>query len=229
MIIDDQVRARFDEEGVVGPFPLATISDLVLTKVDWASKGLDRNPHLVSEAVRDLLNDQHIQQVCSSLFADNLDVWRTKFFFKKDQSEEIGWHHDKHFHDDALEDIGLSKSPKHWSVLIGLDDIDENSGMIEYLPGSHRDGSVPSRDKRPYHQRPFSDHFITGIEPALLDRRMALLIPKGYFVAFHSALVHRSLAHKGGAPRLGLAIRFAQRPVSYPEALARADDILAYS
>ena len=221
-------KAGFDLLGYAAPWPLADPS--TAAAVRDAFNGEERylkNPHTDSPAVRAMLRDPALQARVAELCGSGLTLWRSAVFRKAEGAGEIGWHHDKHFHD-GDGDIRLDDTGSHFSVLFGLTDIVQTTGMIELVPGSQTDLPGVPRDTRPYHRRPASEHILRDLPTPLQSRVRPVLIPAGSFLIFHSAMLHRSLPHAGGVTRLGLAIRLVRNDRSIPPELAEPKDIMPF-
>jgi ectoine hydroxylase-related dioxygenase (phytanoyl-CoA dioxygenase family) len=164
----------------------------------------------------------------AALCGDGLRLWRSKYFSKARGSKEVRWHHDKHFQsgDDAL--VRFDEIGSHFSVLIALSEMGPDSGVLEVIPGSHRPVPGLERDPRPFLQRSMSEHFHTDLPTALIDARVQIPIPRASFLVFHSALLHRSLAHMGGPERRAIAIRLAGQGVDITSAYAEPAHILPF-
>lgn len=221
-------RAAFDLCGYSAPLPLddpGLVEGFSMEKRPPSEAAL--NAHVHSAEVRVLLQDAGLRRAVSHLCGDGLNLWRSRMFWKGSGAGEIGWHHDKHFYSDEADSIRLDEIEAHYSVLIGLAEIGPANGMMEVIPGTHRELEGIERDVRPYHKRSREEHFL-GLPDTLMAQRRPTPIPKACFMVFHSALLHRSLPHAGGAPRLGLAIRLVRDTLTVPAALAEPHEILPY-
>ncbi len=187
-----------------------------------------RNPHKSQEEVRQLLADPGLQRAVKELCGTGFRLWRTALFAKEKGSGEIGWHHDKHFHADGVKDVELDAIGGHFSVLFGLTPIDRKTGLMEFLPGTHRSSAALTRDTRARYLHLTESHFM-DIPPDVQAERRPVPIPAGSFVIFHSSILHRSLPHGGGVDRLGLAIRLVRSDLAIPAQMARADDIFDFA
>ncbi|MEH6648375.1 phytanoyl-CoA dioxygenase family protein [Sulfitobacter sp.] len=186
-----------------------------------------KNPHVTSDVVRQMLCDAGLVRAVESLCGPSFKLWRSAFFSKSEGSGEIGWHHDKHFEaGDA--DIQLNTIGGHYSILFGLTDITHTTGLLEIIPGTHRDVYNVQRDTRPFHLRPASAHILTDLPIEAMAMRRPVPIPAGCFMIFHSAMLHRSLSHTSGARRLGMAIRLVHQDREIPAPLAKREDIFPF-
>lgn len=228
-ISDSVEKKSLDITGYSSPLPLAEPERAQKVLAQHSQSGMyQRDGHIENPVVHSLLSDpgltEHVQRLCGG----DLVLWRSAFFSKTEGSREVGWHHDKHFHSAEEESIRLEESGAHFSVLFGLTDITHTNGLLEVIPGSHLPQPGFERDLRPYHKRPSKEHFLTGLPEELLAERRPVPIPAGCFVLFHSALLHRSLSHTSGPPRLGLAIRLAKRGLAIPPELAPAEAVMPF-
>lgn len=225
----DAERTALDTLGYAAPLPLGDPARAAaVLQRNRDNKAYVKNPHTNQAEVRHLLADPDLVARVNTLCGPNLRLWRSAFFSKSEGSGEIGWHHDKHFHSAGDDDIRLERIGDHFSVLFGLTDIVQTTGQIELIPGTHRQTADLERDTRPYHQRPASEHILGNLPASLLQGRRGVPIPANCFMLFHSAILHRSLEHLGGAPRLGLAIRLVREDLEIPRALAAEEDIMTF-
>lgn len=224
-------RQALDLLGYTAPLPLAEPRRAHRIAQAEAHDGLYRkNPHVADADVRHLLADPALAEAVARYCGTDYVLWRSAFFQKTEGSKEIGWHHDKHFQAGEAEirlDTG-DDAGAHFSILFGLTGIGRMNGLLEVIPGSHRPLPGLTRDLRPFHRRPASDHILTGLPADLTARARPVPIPAGCFLIFHSALLHRSLPHQGGGRRLGMAIRLAPRGLGIPEPLAAPEEVIAF-
>lgn len=222
-------RQALDLVGYSAPIPLAEPERANEARAALSgSHAYVKNPHVGSTAVIRLLSDPAVAHHLNILCGVRLRLWRSALFSKVNGSAEIGWHHDKHFFDACCDNIRLDEIGSHYSVLFALTDITHNTGMIQVIPGTHRVQPTLDRDSRPFHQRPVADHFISDIPPEVAATVRSVPMPRASFLVFHSALLHRSLAHTGEAPRMGLAIRLAREGITIPSALADPMHVMAF-
>jgi 3-oxoacyl-[acyl-carrier protein] reductase len=106
--------------------------------------------------------------------------------------------------------------------------MDDASGVMEFIPGSHLPQDSYDRDVRPFHKRTLSEHFL-DMPSHLLDKRVKVPLKKGQFMLFHSALLHRSLPALGqNINRYSLVARLCLNSTEIPEALASKHDVQSY-
>jgi len=222
-------RAAFDFLGYSAPLPLAEPARAEQVLAAHEDVGFyTKNPHVTSADVRLMLSDPALVDAVRKLCGRDLNLWRSAFFRKTTGTAEIGWHHDKHFFSDAADDIRLDEIQSHYSVFISVTSVTQTTGLLEVLPGTHRDIPDLVRDPRPYHKRPPGEHILKDLPAAVAGRARGVPIPAGCFMIFHSAILHRSLPHTGGGPRLGMAIRLVRYGLGIPPELAEPQDITAF-
>ena len=222
-------KNALDKLGYTAPLPLSEPARSAVVLNENADQySYTRNPHTSQSSVRHMLSDPGLVQYVTALCGPNLRLWRSAFFSKSEGSGEIGWHHDKHFFSDEAEDIRLDEIGTHYSVLFGLTQIDQTTGMLEVLSGTHTSSDALQRDTRPYHKRPANEHILKDLPGSILSNRRPIPIPANSFLIFHSALLHHSLPHNGGGARLGLAIRLIAPDLTIPKELADPADIMPF-
>jgi len=222
-------KKALDILGYSAPLPLAE-PDRAKAVYDQTVglKGYKKNPHIESASVRHLLSDPGLVAYVRRLCGDNHVLWRSAFFFKSIGSREIGWHHDKHFHQDGDEEIHLDDIGSHYSVLFGITPMDQTTGLIEFLPGTHLTNDAIKRDLRPRYLYLNESHIMENFSDEIMEQRRAVPIPAGSFVVFHSSILHRSLPHTGGPNRLGLAIRLVRANLKTPKTMVKPSDIISF-
>lgn len=215
-------------EGLIGPFEIGQIDfvNRLIRQLDLAN-GQFKNIHLQSETCRRLLSSQLLKTKVEACFGLNLNLWRTNSFKKVDGSGEVAWHHARHFESGNLP-IDFKSLDNHFSILVALTDMDDASGVMEFIPSSHLPQDNYHRDVRPFHQRELSEHFL-DIPQTLLDKRVKVPLKQGQFMLFHSGLLHRSLPALGeNINRYSLVARLCSDSTNIPEELASKQDIYAY-
>lgn len=222
------LKLKLDTDGFAAPLPLKNPEKAKRILTFFALLKRTRNPHARSKRVAAMLADPNLIDAVTALCGPNLMIWRSAFFSKKKGSPEIGWHHDKHYQSASKSTVSFDKIDGHFSVLIALSSIDRATGQLEMLPKTHIEDERYQRDSRPYHLRPDNEHFLSDIPPELLATRQGIDIPSCHFLVFHSAVLHRSLAHAGGAPRVGLALRLTYRDAAVPAELAAPKEIIPF-
>ncbi|MEP2651768.1 MAG: SDR family NAD(P)-dependent oxidoreductase [Paraglaciecola sp.] len=215
-------------DGLIGPFEVND-SDLIerlRRELDSTNKSY-RNLHTRSINCQKVLNSVNVKSQIEKAFGSNLNLWRSNCFKKVDGSGEVSWHHDRHF-ENADENIQFENLADHFSILIAVTDMNEQTGIMEFLLGSHLPTDGYSRDVRPYHLRSASEHFLQ-LPEWLITQRVQVELKAGQFMLFHSGLLHRSLPAEGNTQaRFSMVARFCNRLTQIPEALAEEKEVFAY-
>ena len=219
---------QLQRDGLAGPYELADKSGLdTVCEVVLELKALQRqqnrvaaitgiekagpNPlidrHMDVSAIRDVFFDDNLQSAVSAHFGNDLFLWRSNFFVKREGTGENKWHHDRHFENGSAP-INLFDTGNHFTVLVALTDVDMNAGRIEYLRGSHLPIDGFGRDI-PRH--------ILEVPEVVQNRVTPLPLKEGQFGLFHSTLLHRSLAFGEGEGRVSVAARLARAGTEIPE------------
>lgn len=220
------MRFDLDKDGLLGPFDL---DDKILVEYflsDLQQTKNYKNIHVTNPLCQRLVSDKEISERISQNVGDDLVLWRTNCFEKENGSEEIRWHHDRHF-EDGDEMLDFSNIKNHFSVLIALTDMDETSGLMEFVLGSHLPDRSFDRSLAPFHAKTLDEHFIE-LPEHLLAKRVQVPMKKGQFVIFHSGIIHRSLASINDERRYSLAARLCRSFNNIPPDLASPSDIFPY-
>jgi NAD(P)-dependent dehydrogenase (short-subunit alcohol dehydrogenase family) len=215
-------------DGLIGPFELNQneMVNRLIRQLDVAN-GQFKNFHMNSETCRCLLSAPALKSQVEQSFGKDLLLWRTNSFKKTDGSGEVEWHHDRHLEDGDAQ-IDFSNLGDHFSILVALTDMDDASGVMEFIPGSHLPQEGYARDERPFHMRPLGEHFLE-IPTQLLAKRVKVPLKKGQFLLFHSGLLHRSLPAFGeGIHRYSLVARLCHHSTIIPEVLAKKEELHTY-
>ncbi len=220
---------NLENDGLIGPFELGEpdLVDKLVNQLDRSNSGF-KNFHTKSGVCRLLLSSSQLSAQVKINFGERLKLWRTNAFKKITGSGEVKWHHDRHF-ETGNEEVNFSNLNNHYSILVALTDMDESSGIMEFIPGSHLPCPGYSRDTRPFHTRTVEEHFLS-IPEDLLSKRVKVPLRKGQFMLFHSGLLHRSLPASSSEPiyRYSLVARLCINETVIPEALAKESETLSY-
>lgn len=213
-------KSAFDMHGIAGPFPLADTS--IIGDVSNEAPAITKhalNRHMDLRAVKNIFGDRHLRAMLTQLCGNDLVVWRTGFFRKAAGEGEIGWHHDKHFQSRDEPLLDFDEIATHFSFLVAVDAMGTDNGRLEVIPGSHRNLPGFDRDRRAYHHKSSSDHFVTDIPLGLRETRRVVTLNAGEFIIFHSGILHKSLPFFWGKPRFSFAVRLTPSDVQVPDEL----------
>lgn len=226
--MEQKLLNKLKKDGFIGPFSIEDegLIGAMKSELDGLG-GAFKNLHTKSENCRKLISDKLIAKTVETVFGDTLSVWRTNCFKKVGGSGEVAWHHDRHFENGDCE-IDFSSLDNHFSILIAITDMDEASGIMEFIPGSHIPVEGFNRDTRPFHKRTLQEHFI-DIPDFLLAMRVTVPLKRGEFVLFHSAVLHRSLPATGtNINRYSMVARLCLSNLLIPKELALPSEVINY-
>ena len=220
---------ELEEDGIVGPFESNELQNIqeFIHQLDLKKNGY-KNIHISSGLCRQLISSTELASKVQQYFGDELKLWRTNVFKKEKGSGEIAWHHDRHFEDGDSE-INFSNLQNHYSILLALTDMNEDTGLMEFIPTSHLPSSDFKRDARPFHKRTLNEHFLS-LPSGLVNKRVKVPLKKGQFMLFHSGTLHRSLPAKKDKEikRYALVARLCTQQTNIPATLAQNEEVYDY-
>lgn len=148
-----------------------------------------------------LVLDERIGQIAARLSGvKGIRLWHDQLLYKPPQSEaagNIGWHQDKGY----WQCIDSEHAITAW---VALEDVDEQNGCVEFVPGSHTWGLL--EEDHFYQQN--MDEQIQQIEKKTGQPFLTVpaILPAGC-VSFHNSLtIHGSRANVSDRPRISIAI-----------------------
>lgn len=172
-------------QGFVGPFPSfateALLEECRLKLEQMIIEGQThplygrysvRDWHLVDATVLSLFTHPAVVDPLKTLLGPDLNLWRSKIFYKRAEDRELGWHQEwGYFNGEEIGNDKPSLSPgdnaNDWwdvTVWIALDDVTADNGALQFVKGSHKTrypiDMVPMPDSAFFH-----DPFI-GIDDA---------------------------------------------------------------
>lgn len=162
-------------------------------------------PQFASQALRDLLNFPALGRMAAALTgASRVQVWWVQLLLKPSlpagavAATNVGWHQDRYYWNVWEEGSEL------FTAWIALSDVQEESGPMRFVRGSHRWGLLPSND--------FFAQDIAGQKRTIpipegeeWHEAAAILPPGG--VSFHDDYtLHASGPNISGKPRRSLAV-----------------------
>ena len=164
-----------------------------------SKKSMGWNREVFSKAIYDLLTHPHLLALAETLLGPevtvNGDYWvRTKL--PGEQLTTLPWHQDSGYY-------GAQTAPVHiLSLWIPLVDVDEHNGCMQFMPGSHRWGLLPTAKDEDRHNIPTEDIETRG-------RAETLRMKIGDVVAFHNLTFHRSLMNNSDDIRWSIDLRYS--------------------
>ena len=164
-----------------------------------ANKSMGWNREVFSKAVYDLVTHPHLLALAETLLGPevtvNGDYWvRTKL--PGERLTTLPWHQDSGYY-------GAQTEPEHiLSIWVPLVDVDEHNGCMQFIPGSHRWGLLPTARDDDRHNIPTEDIESRG-------RIETLRMQVGDVVAFHNLTFHRSLMNSSDDIRWSIDLRYS--------------------
>lgn len=202
--------ADFQRDGFLGPVPILTMEEVLALRerVDYLCQNLDSlEPELyeveaahtarpedvvchflggwrVDERLRELVFDPRLTRAAAQLLGvDRLRFWHDQVFYKPaGHPGVVPWHQDYSY-------WTRTAPARHVTINILLDNADEESGCLQFVPGSQEWGLLPS----------------VGFDQPLEKIRESLLagqefVPRAVPVAAGSATIHHSHTLHGSGP-----------------------------
>ena len=223
------IKFELEKDGIAGPFELNELRHIeeFILQLDLKKKGF-KNIHFSSEVCRVLISSAKLASAVQQSFGSELKLWRTNVFKKEQGSGEISWHHDRHF-EDGDKEINFFNLKNHYSILLALTDMNEETGLMEFIPTSHLPSSEFERDIRPLHIRTLNEHYLS-LPSKLVNKRVKVPLNKGQFMLFHSGILHRSLPAKTNRKikRYSLVARLCTNETNVPMSLAKDEEVYNY-
>ncbi len=222
---DEQVE-RFERDGFVGPVPVLDAACLagLRAAVDACRRDLDRlEPRLyeverahraapdavvchflggwlVDPWLHDLVFAPRLAVPCAQLLGRRaLRLWHDQVFFKPPRHRgAVPWHQDYSY-------WTRTEPAAHITANVMLDDADEDSGCLEFVPGSHRWGLLP-----PVSFDAPRDAVKAHLDPAqrAAFRPVAVPVPAGMATLHHSHTLHGSAGNRSDRPRRALVVNY---------------------
>lgn len=182
----ERLRAVVEAQGFAATYKQGerTIHSLSLTTAHPVLRDLACDPRIVGRIVPLLGPDICLQH--SKLAAKPLAAGRGPF----------AWHQDFAYYPHTNTDL--------LSVMVMLDDADEENGCMWMVPGSHRLGLLPHSD-----DAGFFTGGCTGLRVWELPGATVAVTPRAGGISIHHALtLHGSAANASGRPRRGLVFSY---------------------
>lgn len=224
--LDHSERERFERDGFVGPVAVLSADEvqdlrdalerllprlgelepqLYEVEASWAQRPGEVVCHflggwLVEPALRALVFDPRITSRCAAaLGVDRLRFWHDQVFHKPaGHPGVVPWHQDFSYWQ-------RTTPPRHVTLNLMLDDADEESGCLQFVPGSQRGPLLPPL--------PF-DSPLEAIAEHLDDaqraafRPLAVPVPAGHATVHHSHTLHGSGPNHSARPRRALVFNY---------------------
>jgi ectoine hydroxylase-related dioxygenase (phytanoyl-CoA dioxygenase family) len=209
---ENQVR-QFREQGYVSDLPVFTAPEmdaineelgeiLALLRPGESTKEI-REWHEASRFLFDICMDDRILDEVEALLGPDFYMWASNFFIKEPHTPEtVAWHQDAYYW--PLRPI------ESLTVWIAFDDVDEENGAMEVIPGSHTRQLVR-------HTREGESESVlslvadtTGFD---LDTVVSVNLKRGAISIHDDKLLHCSPGNRSDRRRAGFTIRYSPNHV----------------
>ena len=224
--LSEEDQDTFHEQGFLAPLQLLNTGEVqeLRARLDELGAHLDRHSDLLyeveeawlerpDEIVLHFLGAWRVDEwfhdlafhpgvtvpLAQLLGVERLRLWHDQVFWKPPQHPGVvPWHQDWSYWQRTTPE-------NHITVHISLDDTDDESGCLHFVPGSHRWGALPAAS--------FGGD-IDQLLPHLDEPQRAAFHPQGVHLKagqasiHHSSTVHGSFANRSDRPRRGIVLNF---------------------
>ena len=202
---------KFRKDGFLGPFTAFEpeqmpsisnhITNNVLTYTPKLYPSMKHCRHLDDKVVFDLCSNQSILNKISSIYGQDIILWRSHIFLKEKGAAEVPWHQDRDYW--PLEPI------INISAWLAIDEATTRNSCVQVIPGSHKRiiPHIPVPNKKDA-----ISEFEKKADPEELTKEKApvnMELKPGEFFIFNNLTLHRSAPNLSDDPRMGIAIRFS--------------------
>jgi non-heme Fe2+,alpha-ketoglutarate-dependent halogenase len=236
--------ADFHEKGYAGPFTLYDQDEMKVTWKSQRFRLMDRtmavyrtdqvsgntnianyDRHLDNEFLADIICRSEIVDRVASILGPNMLCWRSEFFSKYPGEEGTDWHQADTFAmasgkpqiiwPGEVKDA-VTKSPFGGTITVwtAVTDTDEESGCLEFIPGTHKTMYYDETGGMQYDESRINNMEKGGVRRGFWgydyrqlqidpnwepDESKAISVPckAGEFIIFWSQLMHASNPHEG--------------------------------
>ncbi len=140
----DEVN-KMKGEGIAS---LACTHDHPRVKIQYKTKGdvefpaLSFWPALTMSYLDQMRKDKRLSDIAKFFLGDDIKQLNNQFYFRlPGDGDEFAWHQDIFFRDNDEEFPGIADNYIQTAII--LDDVTEDSGGVEYVLGSHKQGRIP--------------------------------------------------------------------------------------
>ena len=158
-----------------------------------------REWHETSQYLYEIVMNPKIHELVEGVLGPNFYAWASSFFIKEPHSPQtVGWHQDAYY---------WPMAPQHSvTVWLAFDDVDEENGAMQLVPGSHTAGLLQ-------HKRSTETTSVLTLElerGSFQDDTAVSLCLKAGEVSLHDdRAVHGSPANNSSRRRAGLTVRYS--------------------
>lgn len=164
-------------------------------------------PTLTSPYLNEIRRDERLAGIVRHILGPEVKQLNNQFYFRlPGDGDEFAWHQDVFFRDNDEEFPGIFD--KYLQTAIVLDEITEQSGAVEYVLGSHKQGRVQLLDhdeEAPEKLRKFVRGEYNGVK---------MTAKPGDLMVWSVMIIHGSEANKTNHPRMVYMNGFAAADAS---------------
>lgn len=180
--IKKQAYSVTDEQIVRGGYPHGP------SETAYDKKSLIFFPALANEYLNKIRTDQRLSNIVKSIIGNNVRQINNQVYFReRNDIDQFAWHRDTIFREDHL--FKKSVSTDYLQTIIAVDDITENNGVVEFIPGSHKWENFP----KPKNLRIFERNDLYGIKYTM---------NKGSVAVWSVMIVHGSESNFSNSDRM---------------------------
>jgi len=196
-------------DGFLGPFKAFDVDEMSEIRNHIESNVLIYTPsnypsnkhcrHLDDQKVFDICSHPSIIEKVSSIFGDDIILWRSHLFLKPAGSAEVPWHQDRDYW--PLEPV------VNISAWLAIDEATKKNSCVQVIPGSHK--RIIPHIEVPKAKDTISE-FEKMADPDELKKEnppVDMELKPGEFFIFNNLTLHRSAPNISQAPRMGIAVR----------------------
>ncbi len=161
-------------------------------------------PIEVSDAYFEAMSNSRMTDCVADLIGPNVKLHHTKINSKLPRGNtQVKWHQDFPFTPHSNDDVV--------TALLMVDEVTENNGPLEVLPGSHR-GDIHGL----WHDGVFTGAVSDDVAESSQARAVTCTGPAGTACLMHTRLLHGSASNRSDAPRtLFICVYSAEDAVAY--------------
>jgi len=210
--VSPSLREKFLEDGFLMPVDIFTTEEITahrrelerlekrLTSINVGNKSQLNYPHVLFRFANEMVRNPRLLDVVESILGPDILIWGSTFFIKEPQTESyVSWHQDMKY-------WGLSDTNGQVSAWIALNEVGQDNGCMQFLPGSHHGEMLDHRDT-------FSEtNILTRGQEADIEIDTAKILhvelAPGQASFHHGKLLHASPPNRSTRRRIGLAVQF---------------------
>ncbi|WP_308638240.1 phytanoyl-CoA dioxygenase family protein [Paenibacillus silvisoli] len=215
MIDDERLERLRDrmERVYDGEFETGTPPDAVWRRETSRPNSLRKtdNAHLADLTIRALAHDPQIGAIAAMLAGTNtIRFWEDQLLLKPAQSSgnaaNVGWHQDYHY-------WGCFQNPETMiTAWVAYDDVDEENGCMQMVPGSHNWGILNGND---FYEQNMQKQLQDMAPEGQIARTVPIIMKAGQISFHHSLTIHGSGPNVSDRVRRSSALHYLTGETRY--------------